>query len=59
MLELQTLREENQSLKAEVQVLKTKNMQELELPKQMQEKKDLEEMDQPLPDQAPSPLKDL
>ena len=58
MLELQTLREENQSLKAEVQVLKTKNMQKPELPKLAQEKKNLEEMNQPLPDQAPSPLKD-
>ena len=58
MLELQTLREKNQNLKAEVQELKTKKMQEQETPKPVQEKKDLDEMDQPLPDQAPSPLKD-
>ena len=33
-------------------------MQEQENPKPIQEKKDLDEMDQPLLDQAPSPLKD-
>ena len=58
MLELQTLREENQHLRAEVQELKTKKMQEQGPPKPVQEKKDLDEMDQPLPDQAPSPLND-
>ena len=58
MLELQMLWEENQNLRAEVKDLKTKKMQEQETPKPVQEKKDLDEMDQPLPDQAPSPLKD-
>ena len=59
MLELQTLQEENQNLKVEVQELKTKKIkEEQELPKPAQEKKDLDEMDQPLPNQAPSPLKD-
>ena len=33
-------------------------MQEQVLPKPAQEKKDIEEMEQPLQDQAPSPLKD-
>ena len=58
MLELQTLWEEHQYLRVEVQELKTKKMQEQGPPKPVQEKKDLDEMDQPLPDQAPSPLKD-
>ena len=45
-------------MRVEVKDLKTKKMQEQETPKPVQEKKDLDETDQQLPDQAPSPLKD-